>query len=54
MHSHLKEIMDNFDILGVAEEAFPYGKGHINDTYKVITRLEDGGERKYILQRINL
>ena len=53
MHSHLKEIMDNFDILGVAEEAFPYGKGHINDTYKVITRLEDGGERKYILQRIN-
>lgn len=53
MNSHLKEIMESFDIIGVAEEAFPYGKGHINDTYKVITRLEDGGERKYILQRIN-
>ncbi len=53
MHNHFREIMDHFDILGEPKEAIPYGKGHINDTYKVIARQEDGVERKYILQRIN-
>ena len=53
MDKQFKEIMGQFDILGTPEVAIPYGKGHINDTYKVITRLEDGGEIKYILQRIN-
>ncbi len=53
MHNHIKEIMDHFDILGSPEGAFPYGMGHINDTFKVVSRQQDGGEKKYILQRIN-
>ena len=53
MHNHFKEIMAKFDILGIPFEGIPYGKGHINDTYKIITKQENGENRKYILQRIN-
>jgi hypothetical protein len=31
----------------------PYGNGHINDTFLLKTKLPDGAERKYILQRMN-
>jgi hypothetical protein len=45
-------ISDKFLIEGQIVGAIPYGNGHINDTYLVTTRV-NGGEKKYILQRIN-
>jgi hypothetical protein len=47
----LKTIIANFQHSGTFTRAYPYGSGHINDTYKVET-LEDN-QHNYILQRIN-
>ena len=43
------EILNQFLLSGRAISCEPYGNGHINRTYLVIT---DAG-RRYILQRIN-
>lgn len=42
------EALSNFSIQGEIEKVYPYGDGHINDTFKVETT-----ENAYILQRIN-
>ncbi len=34
-------------------EKGPYGSGHINDTFCLIYRQEDGSSRRYILQHMN-
>lgn len=47
-HEQLNGIVDNFGIEGKIQSIEPYGDGHINDTYLIITTA-----RKYILQRIN-
>ena len=49
MSAQAIKIANMFDIKGNAISAEPYGCGHINDTFKVVT---DSGE-KYLLQRIN-
>lgn len=48
MTSHLFEVMKEFNTNGTIVSIEPYGNGHINDTYKVVT-----SEKVYILQRIN-
>lgn len=47
------EILDNFRVEGIFQDAFPYGEGHINDTYLARFSEPDEGVRGYILQRIN-
>ena len=47
-----EKISENFKIKGDMISSVPYGNGHINDTYLITTRI-NGGEKKYILQRIN-
>ncbi|HEY9126045.1 MAG TPA: aminoglycoside phosphotransferase family protein [Acidobacteriaceae bacterium] len=49
----LSAIAEHFAISGTFVSAVPYGSGHINDTYRVITR-HTGGEEHFILQRINM
>jgi len=48
----LLKIISRFAIKGEPVCAVPYGKGHINRTYKV-TAQDDAGTYYYILQRIN-
>ena len=50
--SFAEKLIGNFNIDGDYVSEVPYGNGHINDTYLVTTRV-NGGENKYILQRIN-
>lgn len=45
----LNEIIEQFPLSGAAVLCEPYGKGHINDTYRVVS---DRGAQ-YIFQRIN-
>ena len=46
--SDYKALCKNFKIDGDVLSVEPYGEGHINDTYLVVTT-----ETKYILQRVN-
>ena len=48
MQNKVKQILKNFDIKGKVKEISPYGEGHINSTFKVVTDAE-----KYVLQKIN-
>lgn len=47
-----EEAIANMDYEGTVEEYYRYGHGHINDTFYVKTRAENG-EHAYILQRMN-
>ena len=47
----LKNIVEQFDIQGVAASVKPLGAGHINDSFKVTT--ESAATPDYVLQRIN-
>ena len=49
----LNEALNVYDFGGPVTEYFPYGEGHINNTYCVCVKDSDNKERKYILQRIN-
>ncbi|MDR3128946.1 MAG: aminoglycoside phosphotransferase family protein [Tannerellaceae bacterium] len=44
------QILSRFSLEGKVSSVEPFGNGHINDTLKVTV---DGGEEKYVLQRIN-
>lgn len=46
------EVIQCFDFHGILEEMIPYGSGHINDTYRLTFRTEEGTKR-YILQKMN-
>lgn len=48
-----QEVISNFDYEGTLVSDGPFGNGHINDTYLLVFRLEDGSERKIILQKMN-
>lgn len=50
---NVDEIVSNFTFKGEYLRYEPYGNGHINDTYAVYFRKQDGIEHRYILQRIN-
>ncbi len=49
----MKNINGKFRTEGEIAELVPYGNGHINDTYCITCRLENGGKKRYILQRMN-
>ncbi len=53
---YLKQIdnaISNFKLCGKVSDCIPYGNGHINDTFMVVCELQDGIERKYVLQAVN-
>jgi hypothetical protein len=52
MNITVKDIYRDFRIFGDFIEAFPYGTGHINNTYKAIFS-QSGKTVSYIFQRIN-
>lgn len=49
---NVREVIEQFDFHGTLKDWAPYGSGHINDTY-LLTFLIGGGEKKYILQKMN-
>jgi hypothetical protein len=49
--NNLQSITNHFSFRGTVLSVFPYGSGHINDTYRVETSEPDC--HNYILQRIN-
>lgn len=49
--THLHSVISHFRIAGTVTEIVPYGSGHINDTYRVVTEEPDAFD--YILQRVN-
>jgi len=48
MRTDLFKIAENFRLNGIVRNVFPFGSGHINDSYKVLT-----SEQNYLLQRVN-
>lgn len=53
MEDKMYELIGKFSIEGEPVDVIKYGQGHINDTYRVTTKLQDGQEKRYIFQRIN-
>ncbi len=51
MPYNFKSIIEGFDIKGKFVSAVPYGSGHINDSFLIIT--DEEPPNKYLLQRIN-
>ena len=47
------EAFVNFQLDGMVMSAVPYGSGHINDTFLLTLRKEDGSEGRVIQQRMN-
>ena len=47
------EAFVNFQLDGMVMSAVPYGSGHINDTFLLTLRREDGSEGRVIQQRMN-
>jgi len=52
MITTVKEVKEQFEIMGDFVSGAPYGSGHINDTLRVIIN-QGGAEIHYIFQRIN-
>ncbi len=48
----LKQVVEKFNVNEEIKDVFPYGSGHINDTYKVVCE-KNFHKVNYILQRIN-
>jgi hypothetical protein len=49
----IKEAINQMDYQGDPVNYFPYGNGHINDTFVVVCKTNKGTEIKYLLQRMN-
>ena len=49
----IDEAIAQFATKGRLTEKSPYGNGHINDTFLLTYELQEGGCRRYILQRMN-
>ncbi len=47
------EALIGFQLEGMVMSAVPYGSGHINDTFLMTLRKDDGSEGRVILQRMN-
>lgn len=48
----IKEVISQFDFPGEMTEGIPFGNGHINDTFR-ITFKNENGQKRFILQRMN-
>ena len=53
MQPDFTKIAKHFEFEGTYLAAYPYGFGHINDTYTVDFQKSDDAKNRYILQRIN-
>lgn len=51
--SYIAELLSNYDLQGNLSSARTHGDGHINDTFLVICKEDNGALHKYTLQRIN-
>lgn len=49
----IEEAIAQFDTKGSLKGKQPYGNGHINDTFLLTYHMPEGGEKQYILQRMN-
>ena len=49
----LKEVSDHYDLPGSLKAFTQCINGHINDTYRVLLRIDNTTEKEYIFQRIN-
>ena len=49
----LNHIIMSFELPGMVISAIPYGSGHINDTFLMTLRKDDGSEGRVIMQRMN-
>jgi hypothetical protein len=49
----LKEVSDHYDLPGSMKAFTQCVNGHINDTYRVLLRIDQNAEKEYIFQRIN-
>ena len=49
----IDEAISQFAIEGNVIEKRPYGNGHINDTFLLVYETPQGGQSRYILQRMN-
>ena len=49
----IEEVMKQFSFEGTFIDFQQYGNGHINDTFVINYKLEDGSKVRYILQRMN-
>lgn len=45
--------LKNFKLEGKIRGFYPYGKGHINDTFLVVSDEKNGSEHRYVLQSVN-
>jgi len=52
MEYDIESVASNFTLDGRLIESEPFGSGHINDTFSLKYQT-DGGEKRYVLQRIN-
>lgn len=51
--NQISNAIKNFKLEGRTRGVVPYGNGHINDTFMVISVEDDGTEHKYVLQTVN-
>lgn len=49
----INEALEQFALQGKLVEQKPYGNGHINDTFLLVYEMQDGNQKRYILQRMN-
>ncbi len=47
------DILSNFELEGTVRSADPYGNGHINQTFVVVSEIDKGSAVRYILQALN-
>ena len=47
------DIVQHFCFEGEFLRVYPYGSGHINDTYAAEFKKQNGAKHRYLLQRIN-
>ena len=47
------EVANKFPLAGTFQSVYPYGSGHINDTFALVYQLPDGKSKRYLLQKIN-
>ena len=52
--SVLGEVLEAYGLSAEGTNVVPYGSGHINDTYRIACRQEEGNGAQYILQGLSL
>lgn len=49
----IQQVIDRFDFQGKTADCRAFGNGHINTTYIITTDLPEGGQQRYVLQKVN-